>query len=156
VPKKSKPEELYFQRVAEIMVRQGLNFRRAAEQIDVILLPEEAVNLERRKEFQRILWLERYKYFEELGSDPNRTKAVLLGGMVYDINKLREEGNFDKSLDGALKLAKVEYGVENNTVNVLGTLTQEEIDKIKTKLTKLKEPLDKVVEPIDLPNETVN
>ena len=137
--KKPLKEEPWFSAVAKLMVKTGLNFRRAAETEGIPLTPEEADNLQKRDAWERVLRFERYKYLEELAADPQRTKNVLLGGMVYDIQQLRADGNYEKSLDGSLKLARVEYGLAENTVNVLGTLNQEEINKVRERIKQLAE-----------------
>lgn len=135
----SKPEESWMIDVADIMVKENLNFRRAAESVGKFFQPVEAQNLERTKAFQRVLWTARNRYFEELGSDPQRTRAVLLGQAVYCNQKLMEEGNFKDTLDGIAKLFKMEYGTEDTSVNVFANLNQSDIDAIKAKLKALQQ-----------------
>src|SRR6266478_1496078 len=109
-----KPEvsENWFEDVCETMVRDNVSLRKAAQTHGIALTEIEANNVSRRVAFQACLKRHEYTYFEELGSDPRRTKNVLLGGMYYDIIKLRENGQHKESLDGSLKLAKVEYQVD--------------------------------------------
>jgi hypothetical protein len=137
--KKPLKPEPWMAEVAQLMVKTGLNFRRAAETLGHIFTPDEADNFQKRDAWERVLRFERYKYLEELAADPQRTKNVLLGGMVYDIQRLREDGNYEKSLDGSLKLARVEFGIAENQVNVLGTLNQEEINKVRERIKQLAE-----------------
>lgn len=138
--------------VAEIMVKENLNFRRAAESVGKFFQPVEAQNLERTKAFQRVLWTSRNRYFEELGSDPQRTKAVLLGQAVYCNQKLMEEGNFKDTLDGIAKLFKMEYGTEDTSVNVFANLNQSDIDAIKSKLKALQQVEDAPLPDAKLPS----
>lgn len=137
--RKPDKEEDWFSPIAEIMVRQGCSFREAAEQIGKILIPEEARGYLNKKAFQAVLWQARWKYFEDLGSNPNRTKAVLLGQMVHGVQKLLDDGDFDKAVDAAAKLAKVEYGGADTQVNVLGNLNQDDIERLRAKIQKLKD-----------------
>jgi hypothetical protein len=139
MPKKPLKAEPWMAEVAQLMVKTGLNFRRAAETLGQVFTPDECDNFQKRDAWERTLRFERYKFLEELAADPQRTKNVLLGGMVYDIQRLREDGNYEKSLDGSLKLARVEYGLAENQVNVLGTLNQEEINKVRERIKQLAE-----------------
>jgi hypothetical protein len=139
----SRPEESWMLSVAEIMVKEDVSFRVAAVAIGKLLTPAECSNIERTKAFQRVLWKVKYRYFEDLGSDPARTKSVLLGQMVHGIDKLLAKGEYKEAVDAALKLAKVEYNVEDGSVNVFASLSQSDIDALKAKLKALNEPLGK-------------
>lgn len=119
------------------MVRENTSFRRAAEQIGHNLLPADAQLIERRKAFQRVLWQVRYNHFQELADNPARTKATLIGQIVYAIGKMTENGQFRDVVDAGLKLAKIEYGIEDQSVNVFQGLTQKDYDELKTRIRKL-------------------
>lgn len=157
MPRKPLKSEPWFHDVAKMMVKQSLSFRRAAEECGIILTPEEADAYQKRTSWEPILRLERYKYWEELGSDPNRTKQMLIGGMMYDIIKLREDGNYEKSLEGSLKLAKVEYGALNeNQVSVLGGLSQEELDRVKARIADMKRTEGELINLDQMENSPAN
>lgn len=123
------------------MVLENCSLRKAAEQLQVSLTPADAQAIERRKAFQRVLWQTRYKHFQELADNPARTKQVLLGQIVYAIDQLFKEGAWRDVIDGGLKLAKIEYNVEDQTVNVFQGLTQKDLDAIKNRIKKLNDPL---------------
>jgi hypothetical protein len=134
------PEELWWTEACEIMVRDNLTLRKAAEFLGKNLLPAECQQIERRKGFQRVLWTVRYKYFQELADNPNRTKQVLLGQIVYAIDQLFKQGSWRDVIDGGLKLAKIEYNVEDTSVNIFQGLTQKDFDEIKNRVKKLASP----------------
>jgi len=136
--KKQRDSFAWKQRAAEQMARQGMGMRQAAQEQGMALTAEEAEGLFRQKVFQRLLWIERNKYYKELASDPNRTKQSAIGLMWLSIQKLAEQGDWDKALEGLLKLAKVEgwVGAEGQT-NVFATLSAKDFEEIKKEMQKL-------------------
>jgi hypothetical protein len=139
---KRKPCELWYSEVAQLMIRESLGLRQAAERLGIFLTQPEADVHVRRKEFQGLLWLERYKYFESLGSDPRRTREVLLGQMAHCAQRLMEEGLWDKAGNVLKELARIEgYVGADVTVNTFANLTQKELDEIKARLQRLQTPV---------------
>lgn len=126
--------ESWFEPVAETMVRENISLRKAAQLNGIALTEIEATNVARRMAFQSCLKRHEYSYFEELGSDPRRTKSVLLGRMTYCIEKLMQEGSFKDALSGGLQLAKVEFNIEGEVGSALGSLTAAEIDEVKKRI----------------------
>jgi hypothetical protein len=141
--RRAEKEEVWFQEVAGMMARESsLTLRQAALRLGLAMSPEEAQLFERRKEFQRILLAEQIKYYDELGSDPRRTKNVLLGQMVYAIQKLLDESAWDKALAGGIQLAKVAgwVGAESE-VNIIEGLSQKDLEEVRAKLKLLSSPV---------------
>lgn len=130
-------EQSWFGKVAEIMVREQKNIQQAAMECDVDLTSEELRALEKRKAFQQVLWTERHRFFQELASDPNRSKTSLLGQMLFLTQKLIEEGEYDKALEGLMKLAKIEGFVgPEQQVNIFGGLSPKDLEEAKKRLNE--------------------
>jgi hypothetical protein len=130
-----KPEEPYFHKVAERMVREGVSFRVAATEEGVNLTSIEAENIFRTKAFQKVLWEQRHKYAQEVANDPGATKVSAAGMMLIAIQKLLEEAQWDKAIAGIEKLAKLQgwMGIEGQ-VNVFAGLSEREYEQVKKKL----------------------
>lgn len=127
-----KQEEPWYQRVAEIMVREGRNIRQAADECDLRLAPEELISIERNKTFQRVLWTERHRFYNDLAKDPTLCKQSLIGQMMFLIQKLIEEGEYDKALTGGMQLAKVQGFVgPEQQVNIFGGVTPKDLDEAR-------------------------
>lgn len=142
--KSAKAEEIWFREAAEIMVQENINLRRAAEQLGQVLLPEEAKSVFRRKAFQAVLQQTKNDYYAKLGRDQNRTKEIIIGRMLDGIERLTEEGQSKDAVLAAFNLAKILGMVGAETeVNVMGTLSQEDIDKLKEEIKTRRELLSK-------------
>ena len=151
--KSSKAEEIWFRQAADIMVRERINLRRAAEQLGQVLLPEEASNLFRRKIFQTILQQAKNDFYAELGRDQNRTKEIIIGRMLDGIERLTDEGQAKDAVLAAFNLAKILGMVGAETeVNVMGSLSQEDIDKLKDEIKTRRELLAKKPPKDAIPN----
>lgn len=124
-----KSAEAWYEKAAEIMVREEKSLRQAAMELDLPLTTEECANIERRKTFQKALWAARHKFYKDLSSDPERNKNSVLGQLVFLAQKLIEEREYDKAAEVLFKLAKVEghVGGENN-INIFGNLTPQDIE----------------------------
>ncbi len=124
------------------MAREGLSFRRAAERCHQILTVEEADRHSHRKGFDTLLWHARHRYAEEIGSNPERTKKALIGQMVLAVQHLMDDGNWDKALEGMLKLAKLEgwVGADQQT-NVFAQLSPNEIEDLRSRFRSLAEEM---------------
>lgn len=133
----TKTEAPWYQRVAEIMVREQKSIAQAAMEAGVGCTSEDLNHIGKLKSFQKVLWTERHRFYSDLARDPDRTKTSLIGQMMYLVQKLIEEGEYDKALEGALKLAKVDglIGPENQ-VNIFGGITPADLEKAKEKLAK--------------------
>jgi hypothetical protein len=137
-------EEVWFREAADIMVKERINLRRAAEQLGQVLLPEEANSIFRRKLFQVILQQAKNDFYAELGKDQNRTRDILIGRMLDAIDRLADEGQAKDVTLAAFQLSKILGFVGAETeVNVMGSLTQEDIDKLKNEIRTRRELLDK-------------
>ena len=135
VERSGKPIEPWHQQVVELMVRYGLSLRLAAQEIGHPIEAEEAEKLFRRKGFQRLLALERQKFYKEIADDPDRNKRTAIGLLLLALQKLADSGEWDKVTDGVLKLAKLEGWLQPETqVSVFQDISQKDLDAIKVKL----------------------
>lgn len=139
----SVPEQSWFQRAAEKMVREEKNLYAVAQELELALTSRECDNLSRTKAFQRVLWDERTKYHKELANDPNRNKNSLIGNMLLAAERLMGEGKYDKAAEVLFKLARIEgYVGAESQVTVIGSLSQEDIDKAKVEVRKKLQPIN--------------
>lgn len=116
------------------MVREDKDLWVAATELELGLKTDECNALSKNLGFQRVLRAERLKLYNELASDPNRTKSTLIGQAILCIEKLVNDAP-DKALAGILTLAKIEGWVGSDTnVNVFAGLTTQELNDLKSKL----------------------
>lgn len=128
-------EQPWFVEAATKMVREDKTFREVVEELKLALTTAECEKYRKQKEFQAILRIERLKYERELANDPERNKATAIGKMLIAINKLEEEGAYDKVAEAVMKLAKIEGWLEADTnVTVYAGLTQKELEAAKEKI----------------------
>ena len=137
MPRKGKKEELWFQKAAELMVRESKSLLQAVNEIGVPLSAQEAETFARRKAFQRVLWTVRQSFFQEVGSDPTHTKEATVGQMALLAAKLTQDGDYDKAADVLFKVAKMEdwVGAQSN-INIFANLTERDLQEIKKTLSE--------------------
>ncbi len=122
---------------AEGMVREGLTIRESLTRLGVNLTSQEAENVFRSKTFQRILRMERNRFFTELGSDPARTKATAVGMLLDAAEHLREAGEYKEVAEAMLKLGKMEGWIGGEgAVSIFASLTQRELDEIRARVSE--------------------
>lgn len=131
----ARPANNWFHEAADRMVRERKPLRVVAMEMELGLTSVEADKTEKSENFRRVLNKIRNRFYSELGNDPEKTKAALIGRMLLAADELFAEGEYEKGADVVLKLAKVEgiVGAEG-TVNVFGGLSAKDIDDLRTKL----------------------
>ncbi len=128
-------EQVWYQKVAETMVRESKNIRQAASEHGLELTSEELSKIEKLKSFQKVLWTERHRFFRELAADPERTKQALIGQMLFLTQKLIDDSEWEKAIEALLKLAKVEGLVGSESqINIFSGLTPQDLKDAKAKL----------------------
>lgn len=128
------PEESWHAPVAELVAREGISPREACTRLKVAVGNEEIANLFRTKGFQRLLRNARQQFYMEIASDITWSRRTAVGKMLYLVDRLMENGENDKALEGLLKVARVEGWLSNETqVNVFNNLTDSELEGIKTR-----------------------
>lgn len=132
------------QKAAEIMVRENKNLRQALAEVEgAEITSVEAARIERQKSFQKLLWAERHKFFNELAADPGLSKSALIGRALLTVDKLMADGAWDKAAEAILKLAKIMglVGADQNT-NVVLNLSQRDLDQLREKIAATRNSLD--------------
>ena len=132
------PLEPWYQKAAARMVREGKSLFQVMVDSSEPLKQDEAKKIELTKEFQRTLWVERNKYYNEIANEPSRTKAAAIGLMYSLVHKLMLDGDYKDALEGMLKLAKVEgwVGTEGN-VNIFHEVTTKDLEEAKRQVEEL-------------------
>jgi hypothetical protein len=117
------------------MVRESYNLKQAASQIGHPLDPDEAEKVERRRDFQEILGVEKNKYYAAVANDPSRTKSTVLGRLTILAEKLTQQGDYDKAAVVLEKLAKIEgWTGGDSTVNVFSGLSSRDISEARERI----------------------
>lgn len=120
------------------MVRENVGLRRAAVELSLDLTQEECDKISKRKNFQDILRAERNKYYGEIATTPGHSKNSAVGLMVFLINKLIEDGQYDKALEGVQKLSKLEGWDKSEQVNIIAGISSRDLEEArKTLLERL-------------------
>lgn len=131
-----KPEEPWFERVANRMVQEGKSFPQACSEEEVFLQTAEADKHFKRASFQKVLRQARHRFHNEIARDPERNKTTLIGQLQVCADKLMAEGSFDKAAEVLLKISKIEGWAGPDNVQVFGNLTQTQIDQAREALQK--------------------
>jgi hypothetical protein len=121
--------------VAQLMARTGCGLKEACSELEIDVTGDECALLVRRASFIRLVWQERHRYFTDLARSPDFGQDTVVGKLLNLAQKLEDEGEIDKSAEVLLKLSKIRgwVGVENQ-VNILGDLTQGDLDRIRKTL----------------------
>jgi len=131
----SKGAETWYEKAADIMVRESKPLRQAATELGLDLTNEEIVNIERRKSFQQTLWAARSKFYNDLAHNPDRSKSTTIGTMLFLAQRLIEEKQYDKAAEVLFKAAKVEGHVGSESTTNIFNLTPQELEDVRKKLT---------------------
>jgi len=129
--------DAWYTEAAEDIVWTNVSVQEAAAKLGHVLTGEEAARLAKTPEFQRAMTKARNEYYAEIGRNPGRTKAVVLGRLDMCAEELMKQKSWDKAAEVLLKLAKVEGYVGGDTeVSVFAGLTQKEIDEVRARVTR--------------------
>lgn len=132
-----KTEESWWQSAAELMAREGLALDEAATRLKIAITSQEARSTQRSKPFQRLLLTERNRFFREIASNREWSKATAVGILLDCCERLRQEGEFDKAAEVILKAAKILGWVgETGNVQVFAGMTGRELEQVREKLVK--------------------
>jgi hypothetical protein len=130
-----RPEAEWWQGAAELMAREGLAIEEAATRLKIAITSPEARNVTRTKAFQQLLRTERNRYYRDIASNKEWSKATAVGILLDCSERLREAGEFDKAAEVILKAAKILgwVGIEGN-VNVFAGMSGRELDDVRARL----------------------
>ena len=130
-------EAPWFIRAAELIVREGKPFRVAFAELGVVESEIEMIRIFNSKPFQEVLWGERHRFHAEIANNPARSKTAAIGLAVIACQRLAEKGEWEKVLEGILKLAKMEGWVGGDSQTfVIGNVTAKDIEQAKAKILK--------------------
>jgi len=119
----------------ELMAREGMTLQEAVDHLGLGLTSDVVYGVLRRKQFNKLLWEARHRFFNELAQNPNLKKDTIIGKLISLAQKLEDRGEYDKAAEAVLKAAKVAGFVgPESTVSVLGELSQADLDAIRKKL----------------------
>jgi hypothetical protein len=142
MPRKPEQLEPWMLEAINLIVRQILTLRQAAQQLGVDITPQQADNIQGRMRFQDALEEARLKYYAAVGANPRLTKEAVAGQLFMLAQRLAADGEDAKAADALLKLAKVQNwtsGEENKDRPVLGNLSQADIDRLRAEVNAKQE-----------------
>ena len=127
----------WYNRAAAMIVRENTPYKIAFAECGVAETEAVYTKIFKSKEFQEVLWTERHRYFTEIAQNPSRSKNSAIGLAILALQRLAEEGAWDKVLNGVIQLAKIEgwLGTEQN-IQVFANVTAKDIELAKEKLLK--------------------
>jgi hypothetical protein len=129
------PASDWYERACADMVRNGKTLFRWSNEHNKGLTSTECENVARTKEFQACLRAERNKLYAELAKDPTRSKNTALGQMLFAIQKLIENEQFDKAVAAITQLAKLEgWTTDSTQVSIINDISSKDIDALRQKL----------------------
>lgn len=128
-------EPKWMTEAVELMVRSGFTLERACGELKVPMTTKEAETIQRRKSFQNLLRAARHRYHQEIGADPQLTKAALVGRLLVLADKLIEAEDYDKASEVLFKIAKIRGDVGADAqVNVFADLSASDYAEIRKNL----------------------
>ena len=128
-------EKSWFNSAAELIVRHGMTIRQAVLELNLDLTAQDCDRVYHTKAFQEILRTERHRLNTEIANDPNRTKTSLIGLGYQLIQKLIEEGQWEKAIAGIEKLAKIEgWSGAESQINIFQGLTAKDIAEERARI----------------------
>jgi hypothetical protein len=134
-------EESWQTEAIDLMVRNGLTLRVAAQQLNIPVTAGDCENIQRRRSFQKLLRDARGRYHAEVGGDPGLSKISTIGRLSLLAQKLEDEGSFDKAASTLAQLAKIAgWLAPDASVNVFSDLSARDYAEIKKNLTSADRP----------------
>jgi hypothetical protein len=142
---KVSTQESWFNLAARMIVRQNIPLRQACAELDLSVSSQESEKIFKSEAFQKILQIERNVYARELANTPGRDKTSSLGLLVYLVQKLIDEQQWDKAVVALEKLMKAEgwTGADTN-VNVFAGLNAKEYQQLLAEIEQDDKKKEKV------------
>ena len=125
----------WYDKAAEAITREGKTLYAYANEQKMGLTSTECANIARTKEFQAALRAARNVYYKELATDPDRSRNVAVGQLIYAVAKLLDAELYDKAVAALAQLFKVEgWTSDQANVNIFNDITAKNIDDLKRTL----------------------
>lgn len=136
------PRADWYEKAAEAIVRRGLSLFQFTNEAGLGITSRECENIARTKEFSEVLRTERNKFYKELAVDPSRSRNTAVGQLLFAIQKLLENEQWDKAVSALAQLFKSEGWVSDGAqVNIFQDLNAKDIEALRSKLgPKAKQP----------------
>lgn len=129
----------WYEKAARAIVREEKTLYAWANENKLGLTSTECANIARTKEFQAALRAERNKFYKELATDPDRSRNVAVGQLIFAISKLLEAEQYDKAVSSLAQLFKVEgWTSDQAQINVFNELNAKDIEGLKRRLQEAK------------------
>lgn len=126
------------------MVQQDISLFGATNILELGIRNSECENIVRTKRFQEVLRNERNKHYKELADDPSLTRRAAVGRLVFIIEKLIENEQFEKAGAIIMQLAKMENWINDATnVNVFNDLSARDLEALRAKFKGVTLPVGK-------------
>lgn len=126
--------EHWYQKAAEIMVREGVNLFAATQKLDLGIRPSECEEIAASKEFLSVLRAERNRFYKELAGDPARSRTTAVGQLLFVIEKLLEHEQYEKAAEAIFKLSRIEgWTTEQAAQNLFFDLTGKDLTELRKK-----------------------
>jgi len=130
----------WYEKAAEAIVRQGRTLFQYCNEAKLGITSREAENIARTKEFQACLRVERNKVYKELSTDPTRSRTTAVGQLLFAIQKLLENEQYDKAVTALTNLFKIEgWTNDQASINIFNDLNAKDIDALKRKIQEKNE-----------------
>lgn len=130
--------------LAQSMIKDDLSMIAAVTRLGLELSNQDCDELSRDEEFQRLLRAERNRYYRDLAVDPSRDKRTAVGMMLSAIQKLLDEGEWDKAVEGITKLAKLEgWLAPDGQVSIFANLSAKDLEEVRKRLQEANERQDR-------------
>jgi hypothetical protein len=127
----------WFEKAAEQIVRQDKTLFQYACEHNLGLKAVECQNIVRTKEFQAAIRAERNRFYKELSTDPTRNRNTAVGQILFAIQKLLDNEQYDKAVGALTQLAKIEgWTSDAAQVSIFNDLNSKDIDALRSKLQK--------------------
>lgn len=126
----------WYRKAAKKIIRENKNFLLVLDELEISgFTSQELKKLYETDGFQTVLRQERLKYANEIAADPQLSKNTAIGMMLLAIQKLFEDGEWDKALEGVKKLSQLAgwQGTDGN-VTVFADLKGKEIDELRKQI----------------------
>jgi hypothetical protein len=119
------------------MVREGKAFFAVTNEMDLGLTKAQCNELEITTDFQQVLRGERYKYYKEISTDPNRSKNTNIGNLLYCADELMRKGQHKEAANVIMNVMKAEGQLEDKTtVNIFGDVTAKDLAAMRERISK--------------------
>lgn len=130
----------WYDRAAEAMTRNNKTLFAWSNENNKGLRAVECENIVRTKEFMAAMRAARNRFYKELSTDPTRSRNTAVGQLLFAVQKLLENEQYDKAVAALAHLFKVEgWTTDQAQVNIFNDLNAKDIDALRKKMQEKKD-----------------